>query len=114
MLYFGKVKYMEDVMKVWKDPLAKQFAGLLYAISDIETLQEFLRDVMTENEIKEISARFRAAQMLRAGKTYGAIIKETGLSSRTIARISEWMSKGAGGYEKAFSLHHNHVLPVSS
>lgn len=73
-------------------------------MSDTDTLQAFLRDVMTEKEITEISARLQAAKMLKEGRKYTEIIETTKLSSRTIARISEWMKSGTGGYNAAISI----------
>jgi TrpR-related protein YerC/YecD len=100
---------------VWKTPTARQLAGVLSAIQDTSTMQNFLRDVMTEKEIIEISARWEAAKMLQQGEKYTQIIKKTKLSSRTIARISDWMQNGTGGYQAALTIanaHHGHIPPV--
>lgn len=70
---------------------------------------------MTEKEIIEISSRFEAAKMLQQGKKYTEIIEKTKLSSRTVARISDWMQNGCGGYEAALELanaHHGHIPPA--
>lgn len=78
-------------------------------------MQAFLRDVMTEKEILDISSRLEAARMLSAGEKYTTISKQTKLSSRTIARISDWMQNGKGGYKTAISLlgsHHAHTPPA--
>lgn len=97
--------------KLWETDTARQLADALVAITDTQTMQNFLRDVMTEKEIVEISARFEAAKMLRQGKKYNDIIARTGLSSRTVARISDWMQNGYGGYEAALA-HHSHIPPA--
>ncbi|HSW99497.1 MAG TPA: YerC/YecD family TrpR-related protein [Patescibacteria group bacterium] len=105
----------QDVNQVWKNDKAQQLAEALIAISDKPTMQNFLRDVMTENEITEISARFEAARMLTEGKKYSEIVAMTKLSSRTVARISEWLQNGCDGYQAALktaSHHHTHILPV--
>ena len=65
---------------------------------------------MTEKELREVGARFRAAEMLRSGATYVEIVNETKLSSRTVARISDWLQKGTGGYTAV--LDHAHVSPA--
>lgn len=77
-------------------------------------MQNFLRDVMTEKEIVEISARFEAARMLTEGKKYSEIIAATKLSSRTVARISEWLQNGCNGYQAALKTanHHGHISPA--
>lgn len=100
--------------KVWEKSQPQQFADVLALISDSGVMRNFLRDVMTENEIVEISARFEAAKMLTSGEKYADIVKRTKLSSRTIARISDWLKNGYDGYQAAFELsaHHNHIPPA--
>jgi len=100
--------------KVWESESTRQLAKALTAISDVPTMQNFLRDAMTESEIVEISARLEAARMLRAGARYTEIIQKTKLSSRTVARIKEWMSEGCGGYAMVLEAiaDHGHIPPV--
>ncbi len=104
----------DDKTTVWKSKNAQQFAEALVAINDVELLQNFLRDVMTEKEIIEISSRLEAARMLQAGSTYTDIVAATKLSSRTVARISEWMKNGCDGYAAVLSQtsHHGHIPPA--
>ena len=103
----------QDALTVWRDEKAQQFAEALLAITDKRTMQNFLRDVMTEKEIFEISARFEAAKMLTEGKKYAEIVAKTKLSSRTVARISEWLQNGCSGYQAALNtIHHEHLSPA--
>lgn len=95
--------------------MAQQLVGVLSSIDDAKTMQSFLSDVMTEKEIAEISARFDAAKMLRNGAKYTDIVAATKLSSRTVARISDWLQNGTGGYDAALDLvnaHHAHIPPA--
>lgn len=104
---------MENINDIWNEAFPSQFADAVSAINDPALMRAFLRDVMTEKEIIEISARFRAAQMLRDGKTYVDIVRETKLSSRTVARISDWLQNGAGGYSAIIDgVHHTHTSPA--
>lgn len=101
--------------QIWKESQPQQLAEVLVSITDAITMQNFLRDVLTEKEIVEISARLEAAKMLQSGSKYTAIVARTKLSSRTIARISEWLKNGAGGYSAAIELakgHHSHIPPA--
>lgn len=105
----------EQPSSAWNTTSAQQLAGVLSAIDDVETMQNFLSDVMTEKEITEISARLRAAQLLRTGAKYTEIVADTKLSSRTIARISDWLQNGTGGYDSALEIisqHHAHLPPA--
>lgn len=98
---------------VFKSDTARQFAETLVAIDDVTLMENFLRDVMTEKEIIEVSARLEAARMLRAGSKYTDIVATTKLSSRTVARISDWMKNGNNGYAAVLNqTHHDHIPPV--
>jgi TrpR-related protein YerC/YecD len=98
---------------VWRSDTARQLAEALTAIDSVTEMQNFLRDVMTEKEITEISSRLEAARMLTDGKKYTEIVAKTKLSSRTVARISDWLQNGCNGYQVALNVtHHDHILPA--
>ena len=100
---------------IWDNETAQQLAEALTAIADQQTMQNFLRDVMTEKEIVEISSRLEAARMLQAGEKYTTIVAQTKLSSRTVARISDWLQNGCNGYQaalKTLSIHSAHMSPA--
>lgn len=101
---------------VWRTKTTQQLADVLLSIDNIQDMQNFLRDVMTEKEIIEISSRLEAACMLKAGAKYEEIVKKTKLSSRTVARISSWMQDGCNGYGVVLERisDHTHILPVSA
>ncbi|MNP95826.1 Trp repressor protein [compost metagenome] len=105
----------DPVNTLWQSDSTRQLVATFTRIDDEKTMRDFLRDVMTEKEIIEIAARLEAARMLRAGETYTKIIQQTKLSSRTIARISEWLQNGQGGYAAALdqpTAHHDHIPPA--
>lgn len=93
---------------VWRLNNTTQLAKVLCEIFDVKTMQNFLRDVMTEKEIVEIASRLEAAKMLSGGEKYEKITNETKLSSRTVARISEWLKNGCNGYKEAINLINSH------
>lgn len=105
---------LKDSKTVWKANSTRQFAEALVGIADTNTMQNFLRDVMTEKEIVEISARLEAARLLQSGSKYTEIVSKTKLSSRTVARISEWMKNGCDGYGTVLNQinDHSHIPPV--
>ena len=108
---------MESENTIWKDSRATALAEVLSLIEDQVVMQDFLRDVLTEKEIIEIGSRYKAAQMLTQGKTYASIVDTTKLSSRTVARISEWLQSGTRGYEAAIKIqekHHKHTKPANA
>jgi TrpR-related protein YerC/YecD len=84
-----------------KKPSTKEIDDLYNAILKLGSLDEcrrFFRDLLTEYEIKEFVERWKAAKMLAEGIPYTQIEAETGLSTRTIARVGRWLKKGKGGY----------------
>lgn len=70
----------------------------ILAIKTEDECKRFLRDLLTESEIKEFSNRWKVAQMLNKNVPYEQIAKETRMSSTTIARVKKWLTKGKGGY----------------
>ena len=67
-------------------------------LESLEECRRFFRDLLTETEIREFAERWKVARMLSRGVPYTTIEKETGLSSRTIARVHKWLKQGKGGY----------------
>jgi len=80
----------------------KDISILLKAVLSLKNENEswkFLRDLLTEPEIKEFANRWRVARMLDQKISYEEIEEETGMSSTTIARVNKWLTKGKGGYK---------------
>ena len=85
-------------MEKWNNRKTKELIEAILAIEKKKEAKAFFRDLMTEKEIIEFGNRWKAAQMLSGNLSYPKIQKETGLSTRTIARISDWLKNGKGGY----------------
>ena len=97
----------------WKNPKTKKLIEAVLALKDGKEARMFFHDLLTEKEILEMGNRWKAARMLDKKIPYSEIIKETGLSSTTIARISKWLKNGLGGYElmlKRISRNHHEAL----
>lgn len=91
----------------WKNKENKRLIQAILALETSNEVSRFLRDLMTEKEIREFASRFKAAEMLIKKESYSAIEKETGLSSRTIARVAKWLRGKEGGYRTIINkLHH--------
>ena len=98
-----------NIYQAWDYPYTADLVSVLVDINNKNTMQKFLRDVMTEKEIIELSARLQAAKMLLNGVKYTDIVKATKLSSRTVATISDWIANDTGGYQLALSTNKNHT-----
>ncbi len=92
----------------WKSNENKRFIQAILAIKTDSEARRFLRDLMTEKEIKEFAKRLKAAEMLLKKIPYLKIENETGLSSTTIARVAKWLKRKEGGYKIIINRLHHH------
>jgi TrpR-related protein YerC/YecD len=95
-------------MEKWDNLKTKDLIKSLLALRSEKEAKNFLRDLMTESEILEFGNRWKAARMLSKKASYPQIQEETGLSTRTIARISMWLKNGKGGYKLALNRIKHH------
>ena len=100
----------------WDNPRTNNLLKAILKLQSTTEARRFFRDLLTPKELIEFGNRWQAAQMLYKKIDYLTIIKSTGLSSTTIARISRWLNKGMGGYRLMLKKnnHHAHLLPKSS
>lgn len=63
----------------------------------------FIQDVLTANEIRNLAIRLRIAKLLLAGKTYQEIGAETKTSSATITKVNAWINRGGEGFKKVIA-----------
>ena len=82
----------------WDGNDTTALARAFLSMRDSGEMKTFMRDLLTESEIVEFANRFRAARSLSKSIHYAAIEEDTGLSSRTIARVHKWLKSGKGGY----------------
>ncbi len=87
----------------WNTKENKQLIEAVLALKNADEAKCFVRDLMTESEIKEFANRLETASLLFQDIQYNAIIENTGLSSTTIARISKWLNGSLGGYRLILS-----------
>lgn len=88
--------------QIKNDWLSADSDALFEAILGLETNDEakrFFRDLLTAKEIIEFGKRWKVARMLAKNNKYTTIEKETGMSSKTIARIQKWLTGKMGGYQ---------------
>ena len=82
--------------KTMKLELCKAFV----ALQTVEEAETFLDDLCTIKELEAMGQRLYAAKMLLQGKTYNEVVKETDISSATLARVSKCVRYGDGGYQQ--------------
>jgi len=101
----------------WKNKQSKELFKAILSLKTTKEAENFLRDLLTAEEIIEFSKRWQAARLLHDRVSYIEIQKQTGLSSRTIARISKSLNQGMTGYKtiiKRIDHHHNSPSPEKS
>jgi len=96
----------------WNKKENDQLLSSFLVLKNKDEISRFLRDLMTEGEIKEFSNRLEAASLLTKDTQYSAIIEKTGLSSTTIARISKWLKGPLGGYRLIFNRIHHPISKI--
>lgn len=90
-------------MKNWKTSKLKQLAKIFLSIDNEKDMLNFMRDLLTLEELEEFSSRWEAARLLGNKAVYRDIAKKTGMSTATVTRIAHWLKHGEGGYEKVLS-----------
>ncbi len=82
--------------------LREQLCFLSEAMLHLETLEEyenFLHDILTNQEIGMLSQRLRIAILLSEGNTFKSISDKTGVSSATIEKVKQSFFYGEDGYK---------------
>ena len=83
----------------WRDELTDQLFKAILLLNNEKECYSFFEDLVTINEIKELSQRLEVARMLNDGFTYEEIAHKTGASSATISRVKRCLNYGADGYK---------------
>ena len=76
----------------------RQFYRAVLALKDEEECRKFFDDVATIKEVLDLSSRLEVARMLKEGRVFSDISRETGASSATISRVNKCITYGEGGY----------------
>ncbi len=97
----------------WNKGKNKQLVRALMSLKTPDEARRFLRDLLTPDEIEEFSKRFQTAEMLSRKVPYSTIVKKTGLSSTTVARVSKWLNGKEGGYRRVISRLHHHSTSLA-
>lgn len=73
--------------------------------------EQFLKDLLTPNELKSIQERWRVAQLLMQKVPYRTISEKTGVSTATITRVARYLGEGKG-YQTLLNRAYedNHIL----
>lgn len=82
-----------------RTPEEKMLIKALAHAKNEEEVANFLRDLLTPNEISELANRVRIASLLlQKEHSYLDIAQLAQTSTTTVTRVAHWLFKGCGGY----------------
>jgi TrpR-related protein YerC/YecD len=84
--------------KIHSESTDRLFEAIL-SLKSAEECYDFFEDLCTIKELKDLSLRLEVASMLREGRSYQEVTKETGVSAATICRVNKCLMYGEG-YKK--------------
>lgn len=82
----------------------RKTADLFEAVLVLKTKDEcrrFFRDLCTLEEIASMADRWQMVKLLRKKLSYRDIADRLRVSTTTVARVANWVTKGEGGYQLA-------------
>lgn len=77
---------------------------LFQTIQSPDFLKSFLKDLLTESELRMIQNRWRIARLLDEGKPIREVASEARVGTDTVERISKRVTGGTGGLQKALEM----------
>ena len=86
---------------IWEE-IEKVSPDLLQTILSLENEEEakaYLRDLLSERDLRELAMRWEVAKKLDAGVPMSEIQDEYKQSYTTITKINRWLKEGCGGYK---------------
>lgn len=98
---------MTDPRDEWRTDDAEDLFEALLSLSSTDEVARFMRDLCTFRELEEMTARWKAVRLLEESLPYREIAAETGMSTATVTRVSQWLQHGMGGYRIALDRRAN-------
>lgn len=88
----------KTIKKEWRDELLSLFAKM----KSSEALDEFLRDLLTDSEYRDVIIRVQIVKMLSQNKTHRYISRELGVGVATVERGAKELNDAKGSFSKIF------------
>ena len=88
----------KTIKKDWQDELLSLFAKM----KSRGELDEFLRDLLTESEYRDVIIRVQIVKMLSQNKTHRYISRELGVGVATVERGVKELNDSKGSFSKIF------------
>lgn len=75
----------------------------ILTLRTVEECRDFFKDLCTPAELQALADRWTVVGLLREGRPYREISRQTGVSVTTIGRVARYLEAGNGGYTLALS-----------
>lgn len=82
------------------------FAKSFLSFKSISSLEKFLDDLLTEQEITDLAQRLKIAKQFEGGKSYLEVSDKVDASTTTITKVGQAIKYGKGSFTKLFSKFH--------
>lgn len=82
-----------------------ELSTALAGVDDKILLEEFLKCILTESEIGEVTSRWTLVRRIKEGQTQRSIAKELGLSLCKITRGSKELKKEDSAFKKVIEIY---------
>lgn len=79
----------------------KLLVATLRKLKSSKDLSNFIDDLLTEEEILDLSQRIKIAKLILDGKTYDEIAEKVKTSTSTVSKIGQIIKYGKSGLQKA-------------
>jgi len=94
-------KKPEKIPAKEREQLLRDFWTAVSLLDDVDEIQAFFKDMLSETEAVMLARRLKIAMHLFRGMSYDKIQKDMKVSAATIASVHSWLDGGFGGYIRA-------------
>lgn len=85
-------------MTSWRNKKSEDLFNAILKLKNVDEVANFMRDLLTEQEIESFSSRWEVAKELDKGKSQRKVSEETGVALSTVTRVNLYLKRGMGGY----------------
>lgn len=81
----------------------KYLVAAFFKMKNKKEISALLQDLLTDQELEQITRRLLAVEMLTSGKTYDEVKRDLKMSATTINIVYKRFKNSQGGFRKLFS-----------
>lgn len=101
--FYQKQRHLERLSRNDQLELMFDLINSFRAVRNPIETANFLQDLLTAREIKNLAKRLRIAKLLLNNVTYEEIVRTVHVSYATIAKVSTWLSQGGEGFRNVIA-----------